>query len=481
MVKPGELVDAKGQWVEDARYGRQFRAEELQIYPPTSAAGMSRYLASGAIPGIGPKLAERMLKKFGAQLVDVLDRHPTRLGEVPGIGPKKLKKIIEAWEQSRAVRQIMIFLGEHGVSTSRAVRIYRQYGNGAIGIIRQNPYRLANDIWGVGFHTADTLAQRLGVDPHSPQRAGAAVIHVLETAAHAGHCALPIADVLAKTQQLTGIDERVIESAIASLAKQRQLVTEELDREPFAWLPQLYQAEWDIAQSVARLVSAGRHPLADIKTEKAIEWVQERLNIRLAADQAEAIREATRQRVLVVTGGPGVGKTTIVQSIVEIASAKGLACVLCAPTGRAAKRLEEATGRTAKTIHRLLEYSPHTGTFQRGPDAPLSGHVFIVDESSMLDARLADSFLRALPDNACVVFVGDVDQLPSVGPGNVLADLIRSGTMPVARLRTVFRQGARSQIISAAHAINAGTLPPLSPIEAGLTDFYFIDATTPEQ
>ncbi|HHK42268.1 MAG TPA: ATP-dependent RecD-like DNA helicase, partial [Planctomycetaceae bacterium] len=430
-VQAGEQFQAKGRWIVDARYGRQFRADELQTFAPTTAEGMQRYLASGAIRGIGPKLAERMVALYGDKLLDILNQHPDLLLHVRGIGPKKLADIKEAWEQTRHVRRIMLFLYEHGVSTARAFRIYRRYGDQAIEKIRENPYRLADDIWGIGFKTADQLAQRLGIDPHSTQRAEAATLHVLQQAAHNGHCALPRPILIQQVEQLTEIPESVIETALEGLLEQQRLIQDRLDDEVALWLPRLHRAEWTIAHEIHRLQHTPQHPLTGIRVERALPWVQERLGIALAAQQIEAVRQAVTQKVLVVTGGPGVGKTTIVRSIVEIFSAKGKSCVLAAPTGRAAKRLEETTGRPAKTIHRLLEFSPQDGGFRRGPDHPLQGDLFVLDETSMLDVSLAASFLRAVPAHACLVLVGDVDQLPSVGPGSVLADLIGSQAVPV--------------------------------------------------
>ncbi len=481
VVQAGEQFEAKGEWLVDQRYGRQFRADELQTFAPTTAQGMQRYLASGAIRGIGPKLAERMITLYGEKLLDIISDHPDLLLHVRGIGQKKLADIKESWEQTQHVRRIMLFLYEHGVSTGRAFRIYRRYGDQAIPLIRENPYRLADDIWGIGFKTADQLAQRLGIDSHSPRRAEAAAIHVLQNAAHDGHCALPQAAAISSVTQLTEIPIEIIEQALDNLVSNGRLIRDTLAEETALWLPRLHRAEWNIARSLAKLQQHPHHPLTGIKLDVALEWVQERLSIELAPQQIEAVRQAATQKVLVVTGGPGVGKTTIVRSIVEIFSAKQKKCVLAAPTGRAAKRLEETTARSAKTIHRLLEFSPQDGGFHRGPDAPLAGDLFIIDEASMLDASLAASLFLAVPPHACVILVGDVDQLPSVGPGSVLADLIGSRTLPVVTLTTIFRQSRESRIVAAAHLINAGHEPPLAAPDEGLSDFYFINAEEPEQ
>ncbi len=481
VAQAGEQFEARGHWIVDQRYGRQFRADDLQTFAPTTTEGMQRYLASGAIRGIGPKLAERMAALYGKKLLDVLNHHPDLLLHVRGIGQKKLAEIKRSWEQTRHVRRIMLFLYEHGVSTGRAFRIYRRYGDRAIELIRENPYRLADDIWGIGFKTADELAQRLGIDSHSPRRAEAATIHILQNASHEGHCALPQETVIRQVEQLTTIPHESIVAAIEGLVADQRLIQDRLIDTPGLWLPKLHRAEWNIAQALTKLKHTGRHPLAGIELDRAICWVQERLKIELAPQQVEAVRQAVTRKVLIVTGGPGVGKTTIVRSIVEIFTAKGKQCVLAAPTGRAAKRLEETTGRPAKTVHRLLEFSPQDGGFRRGPDLPLSGDLFVLDEASMLDVNLAASLVRAVPAHACLVLVGDIDQLPSVGPGNVLADLIHSDTLPVVRLTTIFRQSQQSRIVQAAHAINAGHSPPLDHPDEGLSDFYFIPADEPDQ
>ncbi len=373
----------------------------------------------------------------------------------------------------------MLFLAEHGISSGRAVRIYRTYGQESIAKIKENPYRLADDIRGIGFKTADELAAKMGIDRNSPYRAGAAVQYTLQELASQGHVGFPEPGVVEHTTKLVEIDQRIVEEAVRTAVAEKAVVREIIDGEPWLYLTALHRAEVGLAQSVHRIASATPHPMPVIDVEKAIAWVEEKLEIKLAAGQQEAIRQACQQKMLVVTGGLGVGKTTLVRSILEISTAKGLKCVLAAPTGRAAKRMAEMTERTAKTIHRLLEFDPATGEFKRNQQNPLKGDLFVLDEVSMVDVVLGHQFFRAVPSNACVILVGDVDQLPSVGPGSVLADLISSGVVPVVRLTEIFRQAAESEIVTAAYAINQGRMPDLKAPE-GLTDFYFIEAQEPE-
>ena len=477
-VTAGEEIQATGQWKVDREHGQQFAADEIRISHPTSVEGIERYLGSGALRSVGPRLAARIVRAFGPRTLEILDRAPDFLLQIRGIGPERLKRIRQSWQQQREVRRIMLFLSEHAVPAGLALRIYRTYGQDAIDRLRSNPYQLADDIRGIGFKTADQLAARLGMDRQSPQRADAAVRYALQELAGQGHCGFPEAGVVETTTELAEIEPHLVEQAIQRVVAEGLVVREAVEDQAFLYLAALDWAERGLAESVKRIATAGPHPLPSINLPKALEWVEQRLTIELAPGQREAIRSVCQNKLTVITGGPGVGKTTIVRSILEIFSAKGLETVLAAPTGRAAKRLAETTQHEAKTIHRLLEFDPATGEFRHDADHPLDGDLFVLDETSMVDAVLGYQFLRAVPHGACVVFVGDVDQLPSVGPGAVLADLINSGTIPVARLTEIFRQASSSRIVLTAYAVNEGTMPELrTPGE--LSDFYFVESNDP--
>jgi exodeoxyribonuclease V alpha subunit len=462
-------------WVIDPRHGQQFKAEHLQTTHPASSKGIEKYLSSGIVKGIGPKLAPRIVAAFKQRTLEVLDNSPDFLLHIEGIGRERLKLIQKSWCEQKEVRKIMLFLAEHGITPGRAVRIFRSYGQSAIAKIKENPYQLADDIRGIGFQTADELAARLGIERNSPHRARAAIRYALHELAGEGHCGYPEAGAVQQTLRLVDIDQVIVEVAINTAVQDRSLIREDIEGEPWLYLAGLFRAETGVAKSVRRIASASPHPLPAIDVEKALPWVEQRLGIQLAESQQEAIRQACQHKMLVITGGPGVGKTTLVRSILEIFSAKKLKCVLAASTGRAAKRLAETTGQMAKTIHRLLEFDPNTGEFNRNQDNPLQGDLFVLDETSMVDVVLGHQFLQAVPSEASVILVGDVDQLPSVGPGAVLGDLIASEVVPVVRLTEIFRQAKESRIIAAAYDINRGQIPDLAVPEV-LGDFYFVEA-----
>jgi len=471
-VVAGEYVEAVGAWVQDREHGPQFKATELRSMPPHTLAGIEKYLGSGLVKGIGPHFARKIVAYFGERTLAVIDESPSYLKEVKGIGPRRIQRIRESWQEQKAVRAIMVFLQSHGVGTARAVRIYKTYGEQAVEIVRANPYRLATDIWGVGFHTADELAQRLGVDRASPLRARAALRFVLQQLSQEGHVGYPEAAVVQRTAALTDIPGEVVHAAVEQERSSGDLVREPGGEEPWLYLKPLFLAELGVARSVNQL-RVGLHPLRGLDTTAAIEGVEKRMGLELAPGQREALRQAATSKVLVITGGPGVGKTTLVRGILDIFTSRGLRCSLCAPTGRAAKRLTETTGREARTIHRLLEFDPGLGGFKRDRENRLDHDLLVVDEASMVDVVLMNQLLRAVPERACVVLVGDVDQLPSVGPGLVLADLIASKVVPVARLTEIFRQAEQSWIVRAAHRVNQGELPETAPANGG--DFYFLE------
>ncbi len=480
-VREGEWLEAEGGWKIDPRHGQQFQAHSLRTAPPNTIEGIERYLASGMIKGIGSHLARQLVSKFGLQVFEVIDKTPKRLREVQGIGRHRQDMITAAWRDQRIVRDIMVFLQGHGVSTNRAFRIYKTYGNEAVQKVKENPYRLARDIWGIGFKTADGIAASMGIDKASPLRAQAGVEFVLQELTTDGHCAFPKDKLVERTAVMLEIPAAIIEQAIQTILAEGRLKEEDCHGERLVYLSRMHEAERRLAMHLIEQCR-GPHPCPPVDAAKAIEWVERRVGLTLAAAQREAVREALVSKVLVITGGPGTGKTTLVNAILKIYQAKRLRVVLCAPTGRAAKRLTETSGHQAKTIHRLLEVDPTTGQFKRDGRNPLEGDVFVIDETSMVDLMLAHHAIQAIPPRAALLIVGDVDQLPSVGPGCVLRDIIDSGTVPVRRLTEVFRQAAQSAIITNAHRVNQGLVPvfPQGKVQdPATTDCYFIEADAP--
>ena len=478
-VAPGEWVTAQGTWERDRDHGIQLKAHKLKTQPPTSLEGIEKYLGSGMIKGIGPVYATKLVKKFGEKVFDIIENQSKRLQEVDGIGRERRQRIKDAWAEQKVVRDIMLFLHAHGLGTNRAVRIYKSYGAEAIELIRADPYRLARDIHGIGFHSADSVAEKLGLEADCLLRARAAIEHLLDQATTEGHCALPRRDLLEGAARLLEVDESVVNEAFERHLKDDRILSEKIAGEELIFMPLLRDAEERIARQLRRLAEA-KEPEPAIDAEKAIPWVEEKTGRKLSPSQHDALRIALRSRAVVITGGPGVGKTTLVQSLLKILTAKKLKCILAAPTGRAAQRLAEATGLEASTLHRLLEFQPARGGFQRNASNPLEGDVVVVDEVSMVDVPLMSRLLDALPRKARLILVGDADQLPSVGPGLVLGDIIRSGMIPVVHLREIFRQAGDSRIISGAHAINRGEIPDI--IEAPKdSDFVFVDREDAEE
>ena len=478
MISAGEFVQVSGTWINDRTHGVQFRASFLKATAPTTVEGIEKYLASGMIRGIGPVYAKKLVRAFGQAVFDVIEQEPPRLRDVTGIGPKRAERIIAGWAEQKVIREIMLFLHSNGVSTSRAVRIYKTYGADAVQLISENPYRLARDIRGIGFRTADQIAGKLGIEKTALIRVRAGISYALAEAMDDGHCGLPAEELVALTRELLEVPAELVETALSLELQGGAVIADDLDGRRCVFLAGLHRAEREIAEKLKAL-AVGKPPWPLIDADKAIPWVEKRTKLALAETQIEAVRVSLASKVLVITGGPGVGKTTLVNSILKILGAKAIAIALCAPTGRAAKRLSESTGLEAKTIHRLLETDPRTGAFRRTEEAPLDCDLLVVDETSMVDVPLMRALLRALPDQAALLLVGDVDQLPSVGPGQVLADVIASGAVPVVRLTEVFRQAAESRIIVNAHRINQGLMPDLASVESG--DFFFVDATDPDE
>ncbi len=471
----GETLKAVGRWTRHRQHGLQFQAERIACYPPASARGIERFLASGLIKGVGAVTAERLVKAFGDKTLEIIDRESRRLEEVEGIGPVRRELIKQSWNDQKAVRDIMVFLQSHGVGTGHAMRIYRQYGAQSVAVVRENPYRLCADVWGIGFKTADRIALSLGVPPESDIRARAGVLYVLQTLSEEGHCFCPREDLVTAAGQLLEIPTAVLGEAIRHGVAAGTMI----DERGNVFLRALHEAETGVADSLRRIMRGGL-PYQPIMAEKAVAWAEQRMGIAFAPAQRAALTTSLVNKVSIITGGPGVGKTTIVRALVDIFRARKLRTCLAAPTGRAAKRMEEATHAEARTIHRLLKYNPSSNSFEHGPGNALEGDVFILDEVSMVDIVLMNAFLRALPNEAVLVLVGDADQLPSVGPGNVLRDLIECGAVPVTKLETIFRQGAQSGIVYNAHRVNAGLPFTLDKDAGGAGDFFFVSAETPE-
>jgi len=480
-VNPGEWVAADGEWITDAHYGPQFKAEGMRVSQPDTLDGIKKFLGSGMIRGIGKEYAERLVATFGRDVFDVIENSSAKLQKVEGIGPTRRASIRAAWEEQKGIREIMSFLFSHGVSTARAFRIHKTYGERAIEFIQRDPYCLARDIRGIGFLIADGIAQTLGIAKDSELRARAGLEYVLQEMTNQGHCAAPRGDLQSKTVEMLEIPPGQVAGALDHLIENKRLIQDEDQQgRTLIYLPKLYFAEWNFAKKLTEL-NYGKHPCPGIDFAKALDWVQKKTGIELSEHQVKALRLAVQAKVMVVTGGPGVGKTTLVNSIIQVLRAKKLTVSLCAPTGRAAKRLAETTGMEAKTIHRLLKFNPGTGGFIHDDRNPLKGDVFIIDEASMIDQVLAYQLLQAVPQRAAVIFVGDADQLPSVGPGRVLRDVIASKVVPSINLTEIFRQAAESRIVTGAHRINHGQLPEFPEEGDKSSDLYFVEGEEPQK
>ena len=475
--KIGDNLTLEGEWVNHPKYGKQFKFDAYTPVYPNTINGITGYLGSGLIKGIGAELAKRIVEMFGVNTFDVIENKPDLLSKVQGIAKKRISVISKGFKDQKEIRNVMVFLKDYGVSTGYAVKIYKKYGNDSIKLLKENPYRLSEDIWGVGFLTADKIAQQIGFSKEHPLRIKAGALYVMTQLEKNGHVYCPYDELVEKASEILEADMDITNDAITTLNKENRLIIENNGNhsgiDP-VYETSLYVCECGIAAELRRLVTAPTNlPVGKTELPKVLTEVEEKIGIKLGPDQYNAIRAACESKVVVITGGPGTGKTTIIEAIADIYNAKNHKVVMCAPTGRAAKRMTEATGFRSSTIHRLLEYIPFGG-FQRDKQNPLKGELFVMDEASMVDTMLMYSFLKAIPAHANLVFVGDIYQLPSIGPGNVLKDIIESQRIPTVRLTHIFRQAQRSNIVMNAHKINNGKMPYLSAPGKG-DDCWFIE------
>ncbi len=483
---PGEVMEMTGKWKIHPTYGEQFEVHSYRTAAPSTVNGIKKYLGSGFIRGIGPVMAERIVNRFGKSSLEIIENQPDRLKEVEGIGKKRAEMIRAAWAEQREIRNVMLFLQSHEVSAAYAVRIFRRYGQDAVGMVTENPYRLASDISGIGFLTADRIAGKLGFEKDNPLRIRAGILYVLNQLAEDGHVYYPYEFLIEKSLEILETGRETAVKAVSEAEADREVVVENIGtagqsegHTKAVYLRRFYVCETGIARHFARLAEAPKS-VREIDTERALRWVQQQLDFTLAERQKEAVRCAVQNKTMVITGGPGTGKTTIIRAVLEIFRQLNVRIMLAAPTGRAAKKMSEATGHAAGTIHRLLSFNYQAGGFQKNQDNPLRCDLLIVDEASMIDTVLMYHLLKAVPPSATLVLVGDVYQLPSVGPGNVLNDVIASGTVPVVRLTEIFRQARQSRIIVNAHKINSGIIPKMEPGEPE-SDFFFIEQPEPEK
>jgi exodeoxyribonuclease V alpha subunit len=480
-LSPGETVKLKGEWQSHAKYGQQFKTSSCELVMPATVSGIERYLGSGMIKGIGPVMARRLVSKFAIETLNVIDRDIERLREVDGIGEKRIGMIGNAWQTQKEIRDVMVFLQGHGVSPAYAVKIFKQYGKEAVPVVRDNPYRLAEDVFGIGFLTADRIAENLGIAKDSPIRARAGIQYILNQLSDEGHVYYPFDQLVEQCEKILEIGQSIILDAISSAASDRRIIIEETG-DPAAcdkavYLVRFHVSEQGIARRLGDLLAHPKQlPLMD--RDALLAAASRQLGLTLSRQQVLAVRDSVERKVMVITGGPGTGKTTVIKSIIAIQERIGHRVLLAAPTGRAARRMSDATGREARTIHRLLEFSPKEGRFKKDEQDPLEAETFVIDECSMIDTILMYHLLKAIPMRATLILVGDVDQLPSVGAGNVLKDIIDSHVVPVVRLNEIFRQSRDSMIIVNAHRVNNGLMPILTG--TGRSDFQFIEMEDPE-
>jgi len=476
-ISPGESMTSFGQWIQTKEYGRQFKAKSIQTIPPSSLKGIEKYLGSGSVKGIGPYLSKKLVEAFGFDVFDIIEKNPEKLNRVEGIGPKRIELIVSAWQDQKTIRSIMVFLQGHGISTSKAMRIFKTYGESSVNRVRANPYQLAQDIHGIGFQSADMIAEKLGIDKNSLIRAKAGIAYVLMQRVQEGSCAYPEVNLLQEASELLKIEPTILQEAIEAQLNEGQFIAEFIENENCLYPAPICRCENEIARLLKRINQAPL-PWERIAMEKAIPWVEEKIGIKLADLQKKAVSTALSSKITLITGGPGTGKSTLTQSIVTLLKVKNVSMALCSPTGRAAKRLTECTGIEAKTIHRTLGFDPRKRKFTYDRDNPLPIGLLLVDEASMIDIQLMHSLLKAVSEKTAIIIIGDVDQLPSVGPGTVLADLIESAQFPTVKLTEIFRQAAQSKIIQAAHQINTGRLPNL--VHDKKSDFFFIPSDDPD-